>query len=262
MHTYVIAEAGSTHDGSLDMALELVQIAKDAGADACKFQYWSSAERLAQRRGAQEYREIYEKYKLSLTDLIGIGDQCRHVGIDFMCTLYLPEDLPVIAPNYGLVKFKIASFEALDTNFILDHVEYGRDIIVSTGMMNAKETHRLLGLRDLIPEIKVLHCVSSYPAPLESLNLRVITQMGLDGFSDHAMMLTTGAMAVAAGAQIIEKHFRHEKTSKENPDYGHSLTLYDLVYYIDKIRDAERAMGDGVKVQQEAEKGMAQYRVV
>jgi N-acetylneuraminate synthase len=261
MHTYIIAEAGSTHDGRLEQALELVQIAKDAGADACKFQYWSDPYKLAQRRSAgMELATAYHKHQVPTEWLTPLCQKCKDVGIDFMCTAYLPEDIEVLGPH--VAKFKVASFEALDTNFILDHLEYNKDIIVSTGMMDARETHRLLGLQDLIPELKFLHCVSAYPAPLESLNLSVIREMGLDGFSDHSGQSWVAAAAVAAGARIIEVHFRADNTPESNPDFEHSLDPLDLEFCVQGIRDVEKVMGDGIKVRQAAESAMAKYRVV
>ena len=246
--TFIIAEAGSCHDGEFTRAVELILAAKRAGADACKFQFWSSPERLAARRNAADYLDVYRKYALPTEWLPMLKAQCDHVGIEFMCTVYLREDIPVIAPF--VKRFKVASFEAGDIDFVMAH-PLGK-LIASTGMMGRVP----IWLRG---RAELLHCVSAYPCPEEQASLGAIA--GCAGYSDHTRNILTGAFAVCAGARILEVHFRLDATDPRNPDYGTALSPYELREYINYVRMAGRMLGDGVKRPQAAEAPMERYRV-
>lgn len=248
MNTYVIAEAGSCHDGLIGKAVGLIDVARDAGADACKFQYWSSADRLAERRRAPEYRDLYAKYQVPRHWLSQLSEACRLRGLDFLCTTYLPEDIETVHPYVTM--FKVASFEAGDTAFVDAHRRFGKPIIVSCGM----------GAQPPIDTVR-LHCVSAYPAPIEEANLARIRAAGLDGFSDHTCHVLTGALAVAAGARFIEVHIRDWATDRGNPDFGTALDPAEFRYYVDHIREAERMLGDGERRVAPSEAAMACYRV-
>ena len=255
MSTFVIAEAGSTHDGDHVKGALLIEAAVAAGANACKFQYWSSARRLADRRNAHDYLAIYERYQI-WTGWIDVWKRiCDSAGIEFMCTVYLPEDIPVIAPY--VKRFKVASFEAGDEEFIREHWSYGKPIIVSTGMMDE-------GSYPVVGGCHYLHCVSAYPTPLDQANLSVLREDDGEwyaGYSDHTHNILTGALAVAAGAHILEVHFRLDDTDPANPDYATALSPGQLKDYIALVRQAEVMMGDGVKEPQPAEAEMMKYRV-
>src|SRR4029077_18905948 len=119
-------------------------------------------------------------------------------GLDFMCTCYLGQDIATIAPYVN--KFKIASPDALNTPFISAHLEYDKEIIMSVGMLTKEELCTITG------SIKLLHCVSAYPCPLNQLNLGAIRESKLDGFSDHSGDVRVGAWAFCAGANILEVH--------------------------------------------------------
>ena len=250
--TFVIAEAGSCHDNEWGKAVELILTAKRVGADACKFQFWSNATRLAERRHASAYLGVYHKYQLPVEWLPLLKAQCDHAGIEFMTTCYLPEDIPVVAP---LVKrFKVASFEAGDEAFLKAHGGYGKPLIVSTGMFDGSEWPRQL------PQTELLHCVSAYPTPLDQANLGAL-RLGYSGYSDHTACTLTGGFAVCAGARILEVHFRLATTDTQNPDYTTALSPYELHEYVANVRLAERMLGDGVKRPQACEAPMSAYRV-
>ena len=266
MNTFVIAEAGSCHDCSPDKMREMICVAKDAGADACKFQWTSSPERLAARRHAEDYLEAYRTIAFPAATLLWLKSLCDAGGIEFMVTVYLPEDIAVVAP---LVKrFKIASYEAGDKAFLDAHLAYGKPIIVSTGGMTEAELCRLeFWWNDTHPDqVHLLHCTASYTAPVEDLSLSLIGgtethYSGLLGLSDHSGHVLTGALAAALGAEIIEVHFRLRSTSPHNPDYGHSLDPEQLRQYVANIRFAEAAMGTPVKRLMPSEERWAKYRV-
>jgi N-acetylneuraminate synthase len=255
--TFVIAEIGSCHDGSLDKAYRLVEAAKDCGANAAKFQYWSSAERLAERRNAAEYLPIYLKYQMPRDWLEKLKKRCDSVGVEFMCTSYLPEDIATVEPY--VKRFKIASFESGDSEFVLAHLPFHKEIIASVS-----------GGGPMPVTGKRLLCVSAYPCPLDQLELSRILQWDergsdYDGLSDHTTSVLTGALAVAAGAEIVEKHVRLVRTDDRNPDYEHSLPCDEDVFvfhdYVENIREAEKAMGDGKKGPMPCEEAMLKYKV-
>ena len=266
---FVIAEAGSTHDGDLDKARRLVELAKACDADAVKFQFWSSAERLAERRRAPDYLETYRRYQMPRAWLEPLWRACEVQEIEFMATTYLPEDVATIAPFVS--RFKIASFEAADLGFVRAHFAFEKPLYVSTGMLGVPEMQRLVwsgaaGL-DLDRDV-LLHCVSAYPCPPQDLHLRTIAEMnyGIDGvalrgLSDHTPSLLAGAVAVGAGAVVIEKHVKLHETAPTNPDAAVALGPRWLRQYIAQIREAEVLMGEPISRPLPVEAPMRRYQV-
>lgn len=254
----VIAEVGSTHERDWKTACDLIRAAKQAGADMVKFQYWSSAAHLADRRRAKAHLEMYERYALSRDWIAPLAQVCREAAIGFMCTVYLPEDIDAVAPF--VAAFKVASFEALDFSFIDQHPS-DRRIIVSLGMITHADLPMLLERRRAQPQLRYLHCVSGYPTPLHEVNLATIRHYALDGFSDHTGDTHMGADAVLAGARIVEVHVRAMQTPVTNPDYPHSLTPNNLYRYVQNIRAAEVRLGNPVKCVQPSERENLAYQV-
>jgi N,N'-diacetyllegionaminate synthase len=244
--TLVIAECGSSWDCDIQKAFRLIEAAKECGADVAKFQWTSNAKAMAERRlGANAARsiEMYKRYlEYPLDVLVRLKAHCDSVGIEFMVTVYLIEDIATIAP---LVKrFKVSAFECEWAEFIYAHKGYGKQIIASKNPGKR--------LPDNTYHVDALHCISEYPTPMEHLGLRNGMQESncVDGLSDHTTSTLTGALAVAAGATIIEKHIRLRATSPECPDYGHSLVADCMFcegsecfgWYVANIREAERAL--------------------
>lgn len=263
MSTFVIAECGSAHEGDLPRAFALIETAKECGAEAAKFQFWSSAQRLAARRHAPELAETYAKFSVPSEWLPQLQERCDALGIEFMCTAYLPEDIGIVAPH--VKRFKIASFESMDNAFIKAHVPHEKDLVISCGLLEDAQMERLLSYRRsaTIPAIRLLQCTSAYPANVMELNLAVIGRYAMDGFSDHSApeFTWTGALAVAAGASIVEAHFRQENTPKTNPDYPHSMNPRAFKEYVKHIRFAETCAGDGTKGVALGEVASQKYRV-
>jgi N,N'-diacetyllegionaminate synthase len=272
MRSLVIAEVGSCHDGQLKKALQLVEAARESGADAAKFQFWSNPDRLADRRNVPaHYREIYHRYQMIPSWLPVLKEACDARSpwtaglrrIELMATTYLPEDIYVVAPFVD--RFKVASFEAADKSFIWSHPG-DKPIIVSLGMADEIPEH----LQDGSRRVQLLHCVSAYPAPVDAMNLAVFHDHGPSydpepspflGLSDHSRHTWMGALAAVAGAQIIEAHIRLESTSPENPDYATAFTPAEFAEYVRNIRFAEQVMGTGEKRLQPCELEMSAYRV-
>lgn len=257
---FVIAEIASAHDGDRAKMSEAIQVAKGAGADAIKFQWTSSPERLAARRHAEGYLWAYRAIAFPQKWLAELEAEANAVGIEWICTTYLPEDIPIIAP---LVKrFKVASFESSDEVFLDNHLLYGKPMIVSTGGMDEATLWKLKWWANQMPDgvdVSLLHCVSAYPTPMEELNLHAMDD--LDGLSDHTANVLTGALAAIRGASIIEVHFCLETTSLNSPDWRHSLLPTSLRNYMVNVRLAEAALGDGFKRVMPSEKRWAKYRV-
>ena len=249
MSVFIIAEAGSCHEGSLDRARALAQAAAYAGADACKFQFWSSASRLAERRHMAD-ASVYERYRMPIEWLPILKETCDDLGVDFMATAYLPEDIVVVDPF--VKRFKVSSFEAQDDDFVDAHLVYGKPVIVSLGM----SVDPPLVWR----KYKYLHCVSGYPTPDAEANIARVR--ALHGYSDHTTSLLSGALATACGAEIIEKHLKLWDTPSTNPDAPHALTPVNLQYYIAQIREAERLLGDGREAIMPCEADNVRYKVV
>lgn len=268
----VIAEMGSCHDRDFKKALRLVDAAKLAGADYVKAQYWSSSKRLADRRHASDLKDTYEKHRISHRWLPDLSAYCKSMDIGFACTSYLPEDVSVVATHADLLK--IASFEASDPELLRAHVfamRRGKTVVVSlglgaTGAAVDKHLRPQAATLDTPAPIVLMHCVSCYPTPSPQLHLARLWRPDVDfrGFSDHSApdQVMTGALAVAAGAIVVERHLRLEDTDSLNPDYPHSMDPHLFSLYVTAVRFATSAVGrllsDGPMP---CEAGMLKYAV-
>jgi N,N'-diacetyllegionaminate synthase len=258
---YIVAEVGSSHERSLEIAKAMIHGAK--GADAVKFQYFSSGEKVAARRKAPEYAAMYEQYRLPDEWLPILRDETKACGMDFICTVYMEADIATVAPYVD--RFKVASPDALDTAFIDAHLYYAKPIMISVGLLTNNELLCVLAYRAKrwanydYNTVKLLHCVSAYPCPVEQVNLNVIESYNLDGYSDHTGHAAMGGLAYMAGARIIEVHVRRDDTPKNNPDYPHSLDPASLKNYVAGIRLAEQVRGDRKKATQEAEAPLRRF---
>lgn len=227
MGVLVIAEAGSCHDNKLENAYRLIDKAKESGANAVKFQYWSNSGALAARRGIPGAEPKYEAFRLPQSWLLKLHDYCNDVGIEFMCSTFLISDLAVIEPLVR--RFKVSAFESGWDEFLKHHSQYDKPLIVSIN-----PGHRPC------QSATNLHCVSKYPTPVEDIQLGLIRALG--GFSDHTQSASMGGYAVTAGATTIEKHLRLATTEDTNPDYPHSLEPGMFRKYVLDVRWAEKLL--------------------
>ncbi len=276
LRTYLIAEVGASFVSplrnaltrepmsKLDCAKAFVRMARYLGhndslfgAGAVKYQYWSDSKALALKRRMPEVADRYEFSRLPKAWLPELAKEAESLGVDFMCTTYMKEDIATVAPY--VKAFKIASFEAQVWEFIEAHLSYDKPIFISTGLTTEVELINLVEYRTTHPQIKLLHCVSAYPCPYNEVNLAIIQKYGLDGYSDHTGSPITGACAVMAGASIIEVHIRSEFTPNTNPDYPHSLDPETFEQYVSNIMVAEELLGSGQKLTQPAEAANRQY---
>jgi N,N'-diacetyllegionaminate synthase len=260
---FIIAEAGVNHNGSLKMALELVDIAVKAGADAVKFQTFtaekvcspaaSKATYQLQTTGIEESQlEMIKKLELPLEAFRELHAYCISNGILFLSTPFDYESADFLE-DLGVPAFKIPSGEITNIPFVEHIARKGRPLIVSTGMStheevaNAVEAIRAAGNSQLV----LLQCVSNYPARPSSINLRAMRTMAESfdvpvGYSDHTTGIEIGNAAVALGACIIEKHFTIN-CDLPGPDHRASLNPHELAAMVRSIRNIEAALGDGRK---------------
>lgn len=258
-----IAEAGINHNGDIDMAEDMVRAAADAGADAVKFQTFS-ADRLVtrtaetaayqQESGESEVQyEMLQRYEMDRDAHERLQAVCRERDVTFLSTPFDAQSADMLA-DIGVPAFKIGSGE-LDNHPLLEHVAgFGRPMIVSTGMGTMDE---VLAARDIIRavdssiELVFLHCTSAYPCEAPDVNLRAMETMDerLEesiGFSDHTVRPETAALAVAAGARVVEKHFTLDKTLP-GPDHQASLEPDELKASVGLVEFATIARGNPTK---------------
>lgn len=253
MHTFVIAEAGSTwRFGSAPSVqmLDAVSIAKECGADAIKFQWTSDPKKMEQRRNVPV--GSYDILAWPIMWLPHVAEAADELGIELICTAFLPEDVEILNPY--VKRWKVASLENQNEPLKNAMRQTGKPILVSLGATGV--------LSGDWYGCETLHCTAAYPAPSDSLNLSAIRSFAYTGYSDHSCNRITGALAVACGAKIIEVHFKFSDTPKDNPDFNHSLYPWELKEYIENIRQAERMLGDGIKKVEKCEEWALKHKVI
>lgn len=256
---FVIAEAGVNHDGSMGRALQMVDVAARGGADAVKFQLFSAKDLVTRRGPTAAYQlnatgDASQQAMLSRLELSDdachqIRDRCKARSIMFLATPFGLFEVDR-AVSLGVDAIKIASTDLTHTALLERAVTTSLPIILSTGASTEAE------IRDAVTHIQtlgggdrliLLHCVSRYPTPISAINLRSVSVLhhmfGVPtGLSDHTTEVDVGALAVAAGAGIIEKHFTLDPGAT-GPDHAMSLSPTQLGGYIAAIRRGESAMG-------------------
>lgn len=270
---YVIAEAGVNHNGSVDLALQLIDAAAEAGADAVKFQTFraetlvgAGVEKAAYQErttGAGDQRAMLKALELAYDDHVVLYDRCVARGIEFLSTPFDEQALAFLV-SLGMSRIKIASGELTNRPFVELAAATGLPVILSTGMAELSEVAEAINwIRMARPssgpasDIVLLHCTSNYPTALADVNLRAMSTMaqafGLPvGYSDHTAGIEVAPLAVALGAVVIEKHFTLDR-SLPGPDHMASLEPPELRMMIQSIRSAGIALGDGTKSPRPAE---------
>jgi len=259
---YVIAEAGANHDRDLATARQLVDVAADAGADAVKFQTYSGAALYSRHTPAFDYLgdladrplpELLDDLALPREWQTQLAAHARARGIHFFSS---PFDRAAVDELDALdvPVFKIASFEIVDLEFIEYVGSTGRPMIISTGMATLAEVADAIeaARRGGSTDIALLQCASLYPAPPETINLRAMATMRAEfhvpvGLSDHTLGIHIAPAAVAAGAELIEKHITLDRT-RSGPDHSFAIEPAELSEMVRQIRAVERALGDGQKL--------------
>lgn len=264
--TFIIAEAGVNHNGSLEIALQLIDAAVAAGADAVKFQTFkaeriitANAPKAAYQReaaGADEsHLEMIRRLELDEAAHIRLQHYCRKKSIEFLSTPFDLESIDLLN-RLGLEIFKIPSGEITNLPYLRKVGTLKKRLILSTGMTDLWEIKDALDILTNsgtpLESITVLHCNTEYPTPFEDVNLRAMLTIwkafpGIAvGYSDHTIGIEVPIAAVAMGASIIEKHFTLNR-HLPGPDHMASLEPHELSLMISNIRNIERALGTGVK---------------
>lgn len=260
---FVIAEAGVNHNGDLALALELVEIAARAGADAVKFQTFDAARLVTSDAPKAEYQakttgtdesqyEMLRRLELSLDDHRALIERCEQRGVLFLSTPFDEESADML-DALNVSAFKTPSGELTNLPYLQHVARKGKPMIVSTGMATLGEVEEAI---DAIAEgqgdqVVLLHCVSNYPADPATVNLRAMETLSRAfgvpaGYSDHTNGLEIAFASVALGASVIEKHFTIDRTMP-GPDHPASLEPDELASLVRGIRSIESALGDGRK---------------
>ena len=236
--TFIIAEAGVNHNGDFPTAIKLCDAAKERGADAVKFQHFSSQKLWGDDR--------IKHLELCEAELINLSWHCKDVGIEMMVTPFDAQAVEFVQ-MLGVKRMKIAS-GCINRWEILDMIDPNLPVILSTGMSTMEEIE--IAIDRISNPITLLHCTSMYPCPPEAANLRAITAL-MDfgfpvGFSDHTEDDVCAIAAVALGAEVIEKHLTLDR-GQPGPDHQSSVTPWGFGAMVSAIRQLERALGDGDK---------------
>ena len=264
--TFIIAEAGVNHNGSLEMAFQMIDAAVAAGADAVKFQTFKAEKVISvnapkagyqkETTGSDESQlEMAKKLELDETAHIKLNQYCQQKGIQFLSTPFDLESVNLLS-RLGLEIFKIPSGEITNLPYLRKLGALKKRLIMSTGMADLGEIEDAL---DVLTEsgtplenITVLHCNTEYPTPFEDVNLKAMLTIrnafpGISvGYSDHTPGLEVAVAAVALGAAVLEKHFTLDR-NLPGPDHKASLEPDELKAMVQAIRNIEKALGDGVK---------------
>ena len=259
--TIIIAEAGVNHNGKMDIAKKLVDVASDAGADYVKFQTFDVDKLILENTKTAEYQKknlkinisqysMLQKYQLSSDDHKKLVNYCKKKNIKFLSTAFDEKSLELLN-KFNLDYIKIPSGEITNFPLLKKISKLKKKILLSTGMASIKEIVQALKiLKRKKKEITILHCTSDYPAELEDLNLNFLHKLKkfgyYVGYSDHSASIITPSIAVSLGCKVIEKHFTLSKKMK-GPDHKASLEPTELKKMINYVRQTEKILGENKK---------------
>lgn len=264
MGVYIIAEAGVNHNGDIQLAKKLCDVAKDAGVDAVKFQTWKTENIVTQEAPLAAYQEqnisskgdsqfeMLKKLELSYDDFVELQNYCETIGVRFLSTPDDEESLEFLS-GLNLDFIKIGSGEVNNIPYLRKIGAKKQPVILSTGMSFLGDIERAYNilLESGASSVKLLHCTSNYPCPMNEVNLNAMLTLKAAfkcevGYSDHTLGIEVPIAAVALGATIIEKHFTLDK-NMDGPDHKASLNPEELKEMVQSIRNIEIALGNGIK---------------
>ncbi len=266
----IIAEAGVNHNGKLNIALQLCDAAKEAGADVVKFQTWNTDLLITGSVGMADYQkdntgkiesqyDMLKRLELTYDDFRMIKQHCDEIGIVFASTADEKESLDHLI-DIGIPFIKIGSGDICNIPYLRYMGSKGLPIILSTGMSSLADVDLSVyalyegGAKD----ITLLHCTTNYPCPYEEVNIKAMKTLSDAfhlpvGYSDHTIGTEVAVAAVAMGAKVIEKHFTLDR-NMEGPDHLASTEPKEFSQMVKQIRNIEAAMGDGIKKATSSEK--------
>jgi N,N'-diacetyllegionaminate synthase len=265
MKTLIIAEAGVNHNGDMNLAKQLIDVAATAGADLVKFQTFSAQDLVirsvpkanyqieANNKNESQY-EMLRNLELTEEMHLELIAYSQSKNIEFFSTGFDIKSLEMLI-RLGQNKFKIPSGEITNIPLLRFVGKQNKHVIISTGMSDMDEIAQAITVLKEAgthkDKITILHCTSAYPAPYNEINLRALLSIkesfGISvGYSDHSSGIEVAIAAVSLGACVIEKHFTLDKALR-GPDHKASLDPMELKKMIAAIRNIELALGDGVK---------------
>ncbi|MGE3609168.1 MAG: N-acetylneuraminate synthase [Bacteriovoracaceae bacterium] len=269
-HVLIIAEAGVNHNGSIELAKELIDIAAEAKVDFVKFQTWITEDIIAKGAPKAEYQvkndgddsqyEMAKRLELSWNDFKELKQYCDQKGVNFLSTAEEFKSLDFLVDDLKIPLIKIGSGELNNTLFLREVGAKRLPVILSTGMATMEEVE--IAYKTLkeagAKEITVLHCTTNYPTAYEEVNLKAMLTIKDKlkvpvGYSDHTLGIEVPVAAVSLGAVVIEKHYTIDK-NLPGPDHKASLDPIELKNMVTQIRNIEMAIsGDGRKEPTESE---------
>lgn len=262
---YIIAEAGVNHNGSIELAKKLIDVAAQSGVDAVKFQSFRADSLVSKTAEKAQYQKIttginetqHEMLKKLELDFVGhteLINYCHRKKIQFLSTPFDCDSAKMLE-GFGMSIFKIPSGEITNLPYLRFIGSLRKEIILSTGMSDLKEVGDALSVLEAEgtprSKITVLHATTEYPCPIQDVNLNAMLTIGSMfgvkvGYSDHTSGIEVPIAAVALGACVIEKHFTLDRTM-DGPDHKASLEPSELKAMVSAIRNIEQALGDGIK---------------
>ncbi len=270
MNTFIIAEAGVNHNGSLDLAKLMVDKAKECGVDCIKFQTFvakniasksanKAAYQVNQADSNESQLEMLSKLELSFAEFIELKEYCNIKGVEFLSTAFDFDSIDFLN-NLGMRQWKIPSGEITNLPYLIKIAKTHKPVIMSTGMSTLNEIEEAIEIlkSNGSSDIALLHCTTEYPAPFADVNLKAMNTLLHKfkmpvGYSDHTKGIEVSIAAVAMGAKVIEKHFTLNN-NMDGPDHKASLEPDELKAMVIAIRNVELALGNGKKIIANSEK--------
>lgn len=269
MRTYIIAEAGVNHNGSINIAKQMIDMAKEAGVDCIKFQTFVAENIVSKNAAKAQYQkqntnsnenqlDMLKKIELSFDEFRELSQYCNEREIEFLSTAFDFESIDFL-DSIGIGLWKIPSGEITNLPYLIKIAKTKKPVILSTGMSTIDEVGQAISvLKDNgCNEISLLHCTTEYPAPYKDIELKAMGTLSKTfnvpvGYSDHTKGFEISIAAVAMGATIIEKHFTLNR-NMDGPDHKASLEPQELKAMVMAIRNVEVAIGNGEKKPAESE---------
>lgn len=269
MSVFIIAEAGINHNGSLELAKQLVDEAKNAGVNCVKFQTFVTENISSKIAGKAEYQkqqtreeesqyDMLKKLELSYDEFLKLNEYCKNKDIEFLSTAFDFQSVEFLN-GLDLRRWKIPSGEITNLPYLIKVAQLNKPVILSTGMSTIEEIRSAINVlkENGAGELTVLHCTTEYPTPFEDVNLNAMLtikdEFGVQiGYSDHTKGIEVPIAAAALGATVVEKHFTLDR-NMEGPDHKSSLEPSELKAMVTSIRNIESALGDGIKQPAESE---------
>lgn len=274
---YIIAEIGVNHEGSLELAKKLIELAKEGGAHAAKFQTYK-ADRIASKHSpaywdlkseaTESQFELFKKYDaFGESEYQELASHCEKLNIDFVSTPFDAQAVEFLDPLMPF--FKVASADLTNKPLLRQIAAKGKPVVLSTGAATLEEIVSAVGLlrESACPHLSLLHCVLNYPTPNENANLGMISTLqkqfpdALIGYSDHTVPCAEMSSLIASvllGAEIIEKHFTHDKSLPGN-DHYHAMDVADLKNFTTRCQQLRTLYGSGDKSHLEKEESARQH---